>query len=667
MSTRPALREARSDRYGIVDPGTEPPLSADGGKAPDRRKVSLRWLTGTILTGLFGAGLMGGAVYAALDGEYSAASAPQIAPGIVREGESQTNTSQKGDRILIQTDTMEAHQVVRISTTTRVGDKDVIKVKPFAHVLASLQLASSSLASQVPPYDPQALTADPNAGPAKPAPAQAPPAPDDGEVTVSSRDLAAADFDPAAGPLLPEDQVLALVRAEINSAPGSRSNLPDLPPQFVAMSDDSDTDSPDLSALRETDVPGDPDSALRITIVPENFTDVNKTAAETRSREQTILVEDKDTLASILHGLGSTPDEVTEIAKALGDAAHIHGGLRLRVLVGPGGRDDERIRPVRLSVYNADQHLGTVVLADTGGYVSVQDPNSTEIAANAEDNSGGDDEDDGGDSGTGIRLYYSIFETALKQQVPPPMIERLLRIYAYDVDLTRRTRPGDNFEVFYEQDDSGKPVGDILYTALTVGGELKRYYRFASLDDGKVDYYDEDGKSARKFLMRKPIVAGEMRSTFGMRRHPILGYYKMHTGVDWAAPIGTPIQATGNGTIIKAGWSNGYGRHIEIQHANGYVSTYSHMSGFAAGSVLGAKVTMGQVIGYLGMTGLATGPHVHYEVKINGSFVDPMRIKLPQGRELGGQMLASFKEERDRIDSLMRAPVAEASTNSNKT
>jgi murein DD-endopeptidase MepM/ murein hydrolase activator NlpD len=160
-----------------------------------------------------------------------------------------------------------------------------------------------------------------------------------------------------------------------------------------------------------------------------------------------------------------------------------------------------------------------------------------------------------------------------------------------------------------------------------------------------------------------------MRSTFGMRRHPILGYYKMHTGVDWADRIGTPIHATGNGTIIKAGWTNGYGRHIEIQHANGYVTTYSHMSGFTRSSTVGAPVTMGQVIGYLGMTGLATGPHIHYEVKINGSFVDPMRIKLPQGRELNGDLLASFKQERDRIEGLMsKAPVAEISTgNSNKS
>jgi murein DD-endopeptidase MepM/ murein hydrolase activator NlpD len=656
----------RQDRYGAADPGTQLPLSADGGRAPDRRKVSLRWLTGTILTGLFGAGLMGGAVYAALDGEYSVASLPQIAPGVARDGEAQTNTSQKSDRILIQTDTMEAHQVIRISTTTKVGDKDVIKVKPFARVLASLQMAPGSLAAQVPNYDSQALAADPDAAVAPPPPLQQQAPDDDGEVTVANKDLAGMSFAAGAGPLLPDEQVAALVRAQTqNSGPAA-----EMPPQFVALSNDDDADSPDLSALRETDVQSDPDSALKITIVPENFTNISKTAGETSSKEQTILVGEKDTLSSILGGLGATDAETDAITKALGDAGKLHGGLRLRVLAAPGGENDDRVRPVRLSVYSADKHLGTVVLSDTGDYVSVQDPTSTDIAANAQDNqnAGGDDNGDD-DTGTGLRLYYSIYETALKQQVPKDMIERLLRIYAFDVDLTRHTKPGDTFELFYEQDDNGKPVGDILYTALTIGGDLKRYYRYQSPDDGKVDYYDEDGKSARKFLTRKPIESGEMRSTFGMRRHPILGYYKMHTGVDWADKIGTPIHSTGNGTIIKAGWTNGYGRHIEIQHANGYVSTYSHMSGFAPTSVVGAPVIMGQVIGYLGMTGLATGPHIHYEVKINGSFVDPMRIKLPQGRELNGDLLVSFKQERERIDGLMsKAPVAEISSgNTNKS
>jgi murein DD-endopeptidase MepM/ murein hydrolase activator NlpD len=165
----------------------------------------------------------------------------------------------------------------------------------------------------------------------------------------------------------------------------------------------------------------------------------------------------------------------------------------------------------------------------------------------------------------------------------------------------------------------------------------------------------------RKFLVRKPIAEGEETSPFGMRYHPILHYARMHTGVDWAAPIGTPIYAAGNGVIIKAAWDGGYGRRVEIQHANGYVTAYNHMSGFGRGIAEGTHVIQGQTVGYLGDSGLATGPHLHYEVIINGNFVDPMAIKLPRTREFDGRMLGAFKRERDRIDQLMgEAPSAVA-------
>jgi murein DD-endopeptidase MepM/ murein hydrolase activator NlpD len=153
--------------------------------------------------------------------------------------------------------------------------------------------------------------------------------------------------------------------------------------------------------------------------------------------------------------------------------------------------------------------------------------------------------------------------------------------------------------------------------------------------------------------VRKPIGEGELRSGFGMRYHPILRYSKMHTGVDWANRIGTPIIAAGNGTVIKAGWEAGYGRRVEIQHANGYVTTYSHQSAFAKGISPGIRVRQGQVIGYLGSTGLSTGPHLHYEVLVNGHFVNPMKIKVPRGRELDGRALAEFKRQRDQVDALL--------------
>jgi murein DD-endopeptidase MepM/ murein hydrolase activator NlpD len=196
---------------------------------------------------------------------------------------------------------------------------------------------------------------------------------------------------------------------------------------------------------------------------------------------------------------------------------------------------------------------------------------------------------------------------------------------------------------------------------MTVRDQTFKYYRFQTPDDNMVDFYDENGRSMRKFLMRKPIVGGEITSPFGMRYHPILHYARMHTGVDWGAPIGTPVYAAGNGVIIKAGWDGGYGRRVEIQHANGYVTAYNHMSGFGRGIAEGAHVVQGQTVGYLGDSGLATGPHLHYEVIINGSFVDPMAIKLPRTREFDGRMLAAFKRERDRIDQIMgEAPSAVA-------
>ena len=171
------------------------------------------------------------------------------------------------------------------------------------------------------------------------------------------------------------------------------------------------------------------------------------------------------------------------------------------------------------------------------------------------------------------------------------------------------------------------------------------------------DYLDEQGRSLKKFLLRKPIADGIMRSGFGNRNHPILRFAKMHTGVDWAAPIGTPIVAAGNGTVIKAARESGYGNRVEIQHANGYVTTYNHMTGFARGITEGVRVRQGQVVGFLGSTGLSTGPHLHYEVIVNGHFVDPMRVKLARTREIEGRMLVDFKRERDRIDGLMaKAP-----------
>jgi len=292
-------------------------------------------------------------------------------------------------------------------------------------------------------------------------------------------------------------------------------------------------------------------------------------------------------------------------------------------------------------------------LSDLGKYVAVDVQSMNTVSETADNtNSNEDDEDDG----SGVRLYQSIYETALRNKVPTPVIENMIRIYSYDVDFQRKVQPGDSFDVFYAGEDEGSTAADkndVLFASLTVGGETKRYYRFQTPDDGVVDFYDESGKSAKKFLVRKPVNDAIMRSGFGGRRHPILGYIKMHTGVDWATAYGTPIFASGNGVLEKVGPEGGYGKYIRIKHNNGYETAYGHMSAFAKGMEVGKRVRQGQVIGFVGSTGQSTGPHVHYEILVNGRFVDPMRIKLPRGRSLDGPMMTNFEKERDRMDSMM--------------
>ena len=359
------------------------------------------------------------------------------------------------------------------------------------------------------------------------------------------------------------------------------------------------------------------------------------------------MVKRNESAATILRDQGASPEDIRNLTAVLG-ARGRDGGLRegqkLRILFAP---DAGRLRVVRVIVAG-DAVEAVVALSDTGKYVAVDVQSMATATEVAEA-----DEDDENDTAA-VRLYQSIYETALRNQIPRPVIDDLVRIYSYDVDFQRRAQPGDSFEVLFSGEEEQGATNDVLFAALTVGGETKKFYRYLSPDDGVVDYYDETGKSAKKFLVRKPVGLGIMRSGFGFRRHPILGYSKMHTGVDWAAPYGTPIFSSGNGTVDRVGWEGGYGKYVRIRHNNGYETAYGHMSAFARGIEPGKRVRQGQVIGFVGSTGLSTGAHVHYEIVVNGRFVDPMRIRLPRGRVLEGPILAGFEKERDRVEGMMQ-------------
>jgi murein DD-endopeptidase MepM/ murein hydrolase activator NlpD len=329
--------------------------------------------------------------------------------------------------------------------------------------------------------------------------------------------------------------------------------------------------------------------------------------------------------------------------------AALPDGQVLQALFAPGPRPGDPRQIVRVSLLTNGQPEATIAVNDQGAFVPVSLPKQEIVGTPRRATT--EDEEDEEDTG-GARLYESLYETGLRHDLPRPMIDELVRIFSYDLDFQQRVRGGDNLEVIFTEDEEGER-GEILSATLTINGDTRRVFRYQSPEDGLIDYFDEEGRSLKKFLLRKPITDAEMRSGFGMRYHPVMRYSKMHTGVDWANRIGTPILAAGNGTVIKADWASGYGRRIELQHANGYVTTYSHQSGFAKGIAAGVKVRQGQVIGYLGNTGLSTGPHLHYEVMVNGNFVNPMKIRVPRGRELEGKTLAEFKRQRDEIQGLI--------------
>ena len=648
-------RDSIKSKPIAIDLGNELPISVDGDPRSDfdRRRVSVRWLSGTILTGLCGAALMGGAVFAALDGQAHFAANPERVETALRGSLGTRVTARKSDRLPPVGETNAARQIIRTTAMVRVGEREVPRVKPFVRVSSNLALAVTELSANIPRFNPQRLLA--NIDDEEIASEEHPDAAPDAEVSFVTRDLGGAMPRLRLAALLPLDEVMARVRDAANwtgSVP-AKFTLASVNPGRLAYAPE-----PAGGAAGAAGGAADPYVGFEARIVPENITLLAKTAVQATggngSNDRIIVIKKGDTLASILRDV-ATADEIKAIAALFGQRGrdgNLKDGQKLRVLLAAAGRT-QRLQPVRVMLVGETAIEAVVALSDLGRYVAVDVQSAETTAAEA------DDEED--DDGTGVRLYESVYETALRNQVPRSVIDEIVRIYSYDVDFQRRARPGDSFEVLFSGEEEGadsKP--DVLFASLTVGGEAKKYYRYVSPDDGIVDYYDETGKSAKKFLVRKPVNDGIMRSGFGSRRHPILGYTKMHTGVDWAAPMGTPIYASGNGMVEKAGWESGYGKYIRLKHNNGYETAYGHMTAFARGMEPGVKVRQGQVIGFVGSTGQSTGPHVHYEILVNSRFVDPMRIKLPRGRVLDGTILAAFEHERDRFDGMMAQPVRAA-------
>jgi murein DD-endopeptidase MepM/ murein hydrolase activator NlpD len=629
----------------IAELGDEPPLIADGRTGPpDRREVSARWLTGTFLTGVTSTLLMGVALVVALDGREQLATPPEIARITTAAQDDGGGEAGKTVRAIPPRQIARAknRRRMEVSMVSRVGDRDVIKAMPFVQI--KLQLAAGHKATRsYPPFDPLRVFADGDDS-------ATPPAALTGQIygskVESEMSLKTVDF-PIATAAFDERSELTATEVE-DVVRRTSAGLSDGAIQVAALhyvDPQRFGDTLDAQVLT---------ASYGVRIVPENVTVAPQRAPaddDVSLAEELIPLSDERDVSAVLADAGYSGEDVDRMVAAATSrfgGTSLPAGTVLSVELEVRG---EIARIIRLSVYDHTRHLASFAENDAGAVVEAPAPDPNPGLATAFDDT--PPVVAGGNLPT---VYDGIYQAAYAYGMSPAMTGQLVRLLSSDVDFQSRLDPADRIEVLFSQPDDKdqtSPESEMLFVAATFGGTTRNFYRFAS-EDGSVDYFDEDGRSAKQFLLRNPVPNGTFRSGFGGRRHPILGYVRMHTGVDWAAPPGTPIIASGNGVVEKAGWSGGYGRQTVIRHANGYESSYNHQSAFAKGVVPGARIRQGQVIGYVGTTGLSTGPHLHYELIVNGTKVDPMRVRLPTGKVLKGPELDRFQSERGRIDELLK-------------
>jgi len=558
----------------------------------------------------------------------------------------------KTDKLQISAGTTSTRYVIHESVKVRRDGRVYIQAKPFLRVVARLAPVPDEYLDVIPPFNPFKLYADVNPiGASEHNPL--------GEaarkgVKVKVVELIGGTLPEEDGQELDTREVIDLVR-RVQLEQAVTSADPEISGDAVASDDDA-VGSTGRSTSANTTV------LVKSVIEKEVAHDDLE-----GSKYIVVKVGKQETLAGLLarHGADDWQVEaMIEAAASVFPAGSLAEGHEIHFTLLPSLTKPGETEPTSFSIFTeGHEHLVSVRRNDTGEFVASREPATSAVNLRISDSDGASES---GSNSRASSLYGSIYHAGLLQRVPPETLVEILRIHAYELDFGQRVRAGDSVEFFFDFADENVtdgPPGELLFTQITSGGVVSRFYRFRT-SDGEVDYYDDQGNNSKQFLMRKPVRGSDVRLTsgFGMRFHPLLNRQRMHGGVDWAAPPGTPILAAGRGTIEFAGRNGQYGNYVRIRHANGYHTSYAHMSRIARGVKEGVQVRQGQVIGYIGTTGLSSGPHLHFEVLVNKRRVDPMSIQVPQERQLTGRELAEFQRERARIDELIRrAPVMTSS------
>ena len=368
--------------------------------------------------------------------------------------------------------------------------------------------------------------------------------------------------------------------------------------------------------------------------------------------KRTVTLDSGDTLAGVLTGAGLSQDEAATAINALAadfEPRSLRAGQTFDVeLASIQGADASDAGTHLMSLHfspSVEQDISLTRGAD--GSFAV---NSVQKKLEAHTHRAG---------GTIDAKNSSLYQAGINAGIPTDVVDEMIHMFQYKVDFQRDIHPGDSFEVYYDYyyTQDGRPAreGNIDFAVMRLGGKDITLYRYQPDPNQPADYFDANGQSAKGLLMKTPVDGARISSGFGMRFHPVLGYTRMHKGIDFAVPTGTPVMAAGAGTIAFAGVENGYGNFVIINHGNSYSTAYGHLSRFAAGIHKGTHVSQGQVVAYSGMTGIATGPHLHYEIRINNVQVNPMTVKFAEGRKLMGNELRNYQEQRLHLDTEMAA------------
>jgi murein DD-endopeptidase MepM/ murein hydrolase activator NlpD len=634
--------------------------------AESRQGGRFRWLISTCLAGMVGAISIFVVIYGSADQRESKNG---FLPGLTSTGEAELSgrgipflrastglkwAAPKSDRLQITSGAVTVRYLINESLKQRRAGREYIHAKPYVRIVGRLAPVPPDFEDLIPTFNPLKLYAINQ--PANDGQETDSETADQGSVAVNVVELL--------GGILPVEDGQELDDVEV-AQHVERAKEAEAEAEKIRAGAEAESNRP--VAGEDTDAIATDDAAdaapPNTTVLVKPPQDGEDTLADLEGRETLVVkVGAKDSLRKILIHAGADNWQargMIEAARNVFPESRLSAGQEVRITLVPSLTQKDRKEPARFSVFSAGHdHLVTVVRNASGEFVASKSPSiETEIANGALGYS---------DRASSSSIYASVYYAGLLQHVPPDTIVKIMKIHAFETDFRRRLRPGDAVEFFFDmKDDTGAeaPPGELLYSAITSGGETYRFYRFRT-DDGLVDYYDENGSNSKKFLMRRPVRGENVRLTsgYGLRFHPLLNEKRMHTGVDWATSTGTPVLAAGTGVIEVAGRKGQYGNYIRIRHPNGYHTAYAHMLRFKKGMAPGVKIRQGEIIGYVGSTGLASGPHLHYEVLINSRFVDPLKMQVPRERELKGQQLAEFQKERARIDDLRHlAPVMTAS------